>query len=125
MSGSLEAMETTPERLSELPEGSIFVFGSNESGAHGGGAAHVALEKFGAVWGQGEGLQGQSYGLPTMEGFDALRGAAERFVAFAGEHPELRFYLTKVGCGIAGHDESDVAPLFSATPDNVVKPPGW
>ena len=118
-------METTPERLTELPEGSIFVFGSNESGAHGGGAARVALDRFGAIWGQGEGLQGQSYGLPTMEGFDALRGAAERFVTFAGEHPELRFYLTKVGCGIAGHDESDVAPLFDATPDNVVKPPGW
>ena len=103
-------METTPERLAELPEGSIFVFGSNATGAHGGGAAKVALDRFGAIWGQGEGLQGQSYGLPTMEGFDALRGAAERFVTFAGEHPELRFYLTKVGCGIAGHDESDVAP---------------
>lgn len=101
------------------------MFGSNESGAHGGGAAKVALDRFGAIWGRGEGLQGQSYGLPTMEGFDALKGAAERFVAFAREHPELRFYLTKVGCGIAGHEESDVAPLFDAAPDNVVKPPGW
>src|SRR5688500_7034303 len=87
-SGSLCGMEPTPERISELPDGSIFVCGSNESGAHGGGAARVALDRFGAIWGQGEGLQGQSYGLPTMEGFDALRGAAERFVAFAREHPE-------------------------------------
>ena len=118
-------METTPERLCALPVGSFFVFGCNASGAHGGGAARVALDKFGAIWGQGEGLQGQSYALPTMEGFDALRAAAERFVTFAGEHPELRFYRTKVGCGIAGHDESDVAPLFDATPDNVVKPPNW
>ena len=118
-------METTPERIIELPEGSIFVFGSNESGAHGGGAARVALENFGAIWGQGEGLQGQSYGLPTMEGLDALRGAAQRFIDFAERHPELRFYLTKVGCGIAGHPEDVVAPLFAAAPDNVVRPPGW
>ena len=122
---TLSRMETTPEKLTELPAGSIVVFGSNAAGAHGGGAARVALERFGAIWGQGEGLQGQSYAVPSMDGLDALRDAAERFVAFAVEHPELRFYLTKVGCGIAGHDESDVAPLFDATPDNVVKPAGW
>lgn len=118
-------METTPDRLDHLPEGSVFVFGSNASGAHGGGAARVAVDRFGAIWGQGEGLQGQSYGLPTMEGLDALRGAADRFVAFAESRPDLRFYLTKVGCGIAGHAESDIAPLFAESPDTVVKPAGW
>lgn len=118
-------METTPERLETLPDGSIFVFGSNADGAHGGGAARVAVERFGAVWGQGEGLQGQSYGLPTMEGLAALRAAAERFVGFARGRPDLRFYLTKVGCGIAGHEETEIAPFFADAPDNVVKPPGW
>lgn len=118
-------METTPDKITELPEGSIFVFGSNASGHHGAGAAAVAVQRFGAVWGQGEGLQGQSYGLPTMEGTEALQAAAERFIDYARSRPDLRFYLTKVGCGIAGHGEDTVAALFANTPDNVVKPPGW
>lgn len=118
-------MNTTPERIDSLPEGSIFVFGSNASGNHGGGAARVALEKFGAIMDQGEGLQGQSYGLPTMEGPEALARAAARFLEFAVTRPDLTFYLTKVGCGIAGYAEDEVVPLFAKSPPNVIKPPGW
>jgi len=116
---------TTPELMTSLPEGSIFVFGSNASGQHGGGAALVAARNFGAEWGVGEGLAGQSYGLPTMEGREAFERAAARFVAYAEQHPELTFWLTKVGCGIAGYAEAEVRDWFAATPPNVVKPPGW
>ncbi|MGJ9414136.1 hypothetical protein ACHAAC_15645 [Aeromicrobium sp. CF4.19] len=116
---------TTPAKITELAEDEVFVFGSNASGAHGGGAALVAHRTFDAEWGVGEGLTGSTYALPTMEGPDAFRAAAERFVAVAREHPELTFLLTKVGCGIAGHAEDEVRPWFADTPPNVVKPAGW
>lgn len=116
---------TTPEEITELADDEVFVFGSNASGAHGGGAARVAHQRFDAEWGVGEGLTGRTYALPTMEGTDAFRAAAERFVAVAEEHPELTFLLTRVGCGIAGHDESVVRTWFADTPPNVVKPAGW
>lgn len=70
------------------------------------------MHNFGAVWGQGEGLQGQSYALPTMEGMDSMRAAVERFTQFAAQHPELRFLVTRIGCGIAGYRVQQVAPLF-------------
>lgn len=116
---------TTPSNIESLPATGIFVFGSNREGNHGGGAAYVALIKFGAVMGVGEGLQGQAYGLPTMEGIEELRLAAERFVEFARSHPELEFWLTKVGCGIAGYSEDEVRPMFAKTPGNVIKPVDW
>ncbi len=116
---------TTPSNIESLPENGVFVFGSNREGAHGAGAAHTAVMKFGALMGVGEGMQGQSYGLPTMEGIEEFRKAAARFVAYAREHPEQEFWLTKVGCGIAGHSEDEVAPMFADAPDNVIKPPGW
>lgn len=119
------SMRTTPDQVDALEPGEIFVFGSNIQGAHGGGAARIAHQRFGAEYGVGEGLTGQSYALPTMEGRDAFQSAARRFVDFAGSRRDLVFLLTKVGCGIAGYDESDVAEWFSDTPDNVVKPPGW
>ena len=78
-----------------------------------GGAAALAMHHFGAIWGQGEGLQGQSYAIPTMEGLDSMRAAVERFTQFAAQHPEHRFIVTRVGCGIAGHSVQEVAPLFS------------
>lgn len=118
-------MHTTPDRIKSLPSGTIFVFGSNAGGQHGGGAARTAWEKFGAQTGVGEGLRGQSYALPTMEGLESFRAAAERFIAFAHDHRDLEFMLTKVGCGIAGYDEHDVIGLFTHTPDNVIKPAGW
>ena len=116
---------TTPDMITELADDEIFVFGSNASGAHGGGAALIAHRMFGAEMGVGEGLTGRTYALPTMEGPAAFQAAAERFVAFASEHPELTFLLTKVGCGIAGYAEDEVRPWFAETPSNVVKPAGW
>lgn len=105
----------TPERITHLVENEIFVFGSNLAGAHGGGAARVAYNYFGAVWGQGVGLQGQSYAIPTMQGgVDTIRPYVDEFIEFATQHPELIFLVTKIGCGIAGFIEEDIAPLFAA-----------
>lgn len=116
---------TTPERITSLPEGEVFVFGSNAGGQHGGGAALVAARNFDAEWGVGEGPTGQTYALPTMEGPAAFEQAVARFVTHAREHPETTFWLTKVGCGIAGYAEDDVKGWFADTPSNVIKPPGW
>lgn len=77
-----------------------------------GGAARVAQEKFGAVWGIGEGLQGQSYAIPTMEGLGNIKPAVERFTSFARQHQELKFFVTAIGCGIAGYQVEEIAPLF-------------
>jgi len=116
---------STPDRIVALEPDEIFVFGSNAAGAHGGGAARLAYEKFGAVWGEGEGLFGQSYALPTMGGMDEIRTSAANLGACAAAHPELTFLLTKVACGIAGYSEAEIAPLFADMPANVVKPAGW
>lgn len=114
----------TPDRIVSLESNEIFVFGSNASGFHAGGAAAKAMHDFGAIWGQGEGLQGQSYAIPTMEGLESMKAAVERFTQFATQHPELRFLVTRVGCGIAGHTVREVAPLFSGCVsfDNVSLP---
>jgi hypothetical protein len=105
----------SPRWINCLEKNEIFVFGSNLQGMHGGGAARVALEQFGAVWGQGVGLQGQSYAIPTMQGgVDTIRPYVDEFIEFATQHPELIFLVTKIGCGIAGFIEEDIAPLFAA-----------
>jgi hypothetical protein len=109
-------------RIESLAPDEVFVFGSNGHGAHAGGAARFAYERFGAVWGQAEGLQGQSYAIDTMSGLDVFREHAERFVDFAARHPELRFLVTEVGCGIAGYTPEDVAGFFRGAGDNVVLP---
>ncbi len=103
----------TPDFITELKESEIFVFGSNLEGMHGGGAAYIAYEKFGAIWGQGVGLQGQSYGIPTMHGgVDVIKPYVDEFVNFAKSHPELKFLVTRIGCGIAGFTDEEIAPLF-------------
>ena len=103
----------TPDFITELKENEIFVFGSNLQGMHGGGAARLAYEKFGAIWGQGVGLQGQSYGIPTMHGgVDAIKPYVDEFIEFAKSHPELTFLVTRIGCGIAGFRDEEIAPLF-------------
>ena len=114
----------TPDYISELRPNEVFVFGSNARGKHYGGAAAFAVRRFGAIMGQGEGLQGQSYAIPTMEGMESMRAAVDRFIAFAQEHPELTFLVTPIGCGIAGYTPEDIAPLFVAakTLDNVHLP---
>jgi hypothetical protein len=103
----------SPRWINTLEKNEIFVFGSNLQGMHGGGAARVALEQFGAVWGQGTGLQGQSYAIPTMHGgIDVIAPYVNDFIAFAKEHSELKFLVTEIGCGIAGFSVSEMAPLF-------------
>ena len=104
----------TPEFIRDLKNNEIFVFGSNLAGAHGGGAAYLAYERFGAVMGQGVGLQGQSYAIPTMQGgSETILPYVEEFIEFAKQHPELTFLVTKIGCGIAGFRPSEIAPLFA------------
>lgn len=103
----------TPNRISELKPNEIFVFGSNLQGYHGGGAARLAMDKWGAVWGQGVGLQGQTYAIPTMQGgTEMIKPYVDRFIEFAKNDPEKTFLVTEIGCGIAGFEPTDIAPLF-------------
>lgn len=114
----MDSRRITPDWITHLEDNEIFVFGSNLKGMHGGGAARVALEKFGAVWGQGTGLQGNSYAIPTMHGgTDAIAPYVDEFIAFAREHKEMKFYVTRIGCGIAGFAVQEMAPLFKAALD--------
>lgn len=103
----------TPEWIDDLQENQVFVFGSNLAGMHGGGAARVARLRFGAVMGNGVGMQGRSYAIPTMQGgTETIRPYVNDFIAYAKEHPELTFLVTPIGCGIAGFEPEDIAPLF-------------
>ena len=108
--------------ITELDEGEVFVFGSNGLGAHDGGAAATAVAKFGAIYGQAEGPQGQSYAINTMDGFEVIAEQVAQFIEFARGHPELTFLVTEIGCGIAGYSPEEVAPLFKDAPGNVVLP---
>lgn len=119
---------TTPEFITELKPNEIFVFGSNLGGMHGGGAARVAYIKFGAIMGQGVGLQGQSYAIPTMQGgVETIRPYVDEFIKFAEEHQDLTFLVTRIGCGIAGFRDEEISPLFAKAHDmdNIVLPEGW
>lgn len=103
----------TPSWIDNLQENQVFVFGSNLAGMHGGGAARVARLRFGAVMGKGIGMQGRSYAIPTMQGgTETIRPYVNDFIAYAKEHPELTFLVTPIGCGIAGFEPEDIAPLF-------------
>lgn len=115
----------TPEHISELKDNEIFVFGSNIAGAHGSGAARLANERFGAVWGNGVGLQGQSYAIPTMQGgVETIRPYVDDFIQFAKEHKQFTFLVTRIGCGIAGFRDEDIALLFKEAEDvaNIILP---
>ena len=117
--------EYTPERISKLKPNEIFVFGSNLAGMHGGGAAWIAYERFGAIMGQGVGLQGQSYAIPTMQGgVETIKPYVDEFIEFASKHPEYKFLVTKIGCGIAGFTVEEIAPLFYRAIDveNIILP---
>lgn len=109
----------------------VFVFGSNLMGIHAGGAALYAARELGAEDGVGTGFTGRCYALPTCIRpgeplpLARLREYADGFIAEALRHPELRFFVSAVGCGIASHREEDVAPMFARAPDNCDLPPGW
>lgn len=124
----MEQKRTTPNRIDKLQPGEIFVFGSNLLGMHAGGAARAAYHKFGAVMGQGVGLQGQSYAIPTMQGgVETIKPYVDEFIDFARQHTELTFLVTRIGCGIAGFRDEEIAPLFTEAHQlsNVVLPPNW
>ena len=105
----------TPDFITSLKPNEVFVFGSNLAGMHGGGAARIANLYFGAVMGNGDGIQGQSYAIPTMQGgVDTIRPYVDKFIAYAKQHPDRHFLVTRIGCGIAGFSPDEIAPLFSA-----------
>ncbi len=105
----------TPNHISALAPNEIFVFGSNLAGMHAGGAARIAVDQFGAIMGQGVGLQGQCYAIPTMQGgVDTIQPYVDEFLRFADSHPEMTFLVTRIGCGIAGFTPEQIAPLFAA-----------
>lgn len=111
-------MRTTPENITSLESDQIFVFGSNLAGIHGKGAAKLAFDKFGASFRDGFGLRMQSYAIPT-KGFnldilsiDTIRLFIRLFIHTAKYKPHLTFFVTKVGCGLAGYKPEDIAPLF-------------
>lgn len=117
--------EFTSERIMSLKPNEIFVFGSNLGGYHGGGAARIAMDRFGAVWGQGVGLQGQCYAIPTMQGgVETIKPYVDEFIAFAEQHPEYKFLVTRIGCGIAGFADEEIAPLFQEAlrVENIILP---
>lgn len=99
--------------ITQLAPNEVFVFGSNLQGMHGGGAARLAYREFGAEWGQGVGLFGQSYAIPTMQGgVETIKPYVDDFIEFAKNHNELVFLVTEIGCGIAGFTPQEIAPLF-------------
>lgn len=115
----------TPENITSLGRDEVFVFGSNLAGNHAGGAARVARERFGAIMGQGVGMQGQSYAIPTMQGgVDTIKPYVDDFIKFAQKHSDMTFYVPRIGCGIAGFKDEEIAPLFDVAFDlpNVVLP---
>lgn len=114
-----------PDKIMGLGYDEIFVFGSNLKGMHGGGAARVALKNFGAIMGQGVGLQGHSYAIPTMQGgVDTIRPYVHDFIEFAQKRRDLVFYVTRIGCGIAGFKDEEIAPFFTEAKllENVILP---
>lgn len=116
-------MRVTPDEITKLGETEIFVFGSNQNGRHGKGAAKTALG-WGAKWGQAEGLQGRTYGIPTKDAsvrrtlsLDEIRPYVDKFIEFAKRSPDLIFLVTEIGCGLAGYKPKDIAPLFEKAVD--------
>lgn len=117
---------------SQPKAGQIFVFGSNLSGIHGAGAARAACLQYGAEWGVAEGMTGQSYALPTVQkkiagplSLEEIKAAVDRFISCASAHPEVVFFVTRVGCGLAGHLDQDIAPMFREASENCSMPDTW
>ncbi len=112
-------MSITPDNITELKPNEIFVFGSNESGRHGKGAAKAAMV-WGAKWGQAAGIQGKTYGIPTKDAairrtlhIDEIEPYVNDFIQFAIDNPQLHFLVTEIGCGLAGYSPKDIAHLFA------------
>ena len=123
-------MKFTPDNITELKNNQIFVFGSNANGNHAGGAAKLAVDKFGAIYGQSEGLQGQSYAIVTLSEtmekvkLEDISKSIDELYQFADDNPDLDFIVTKIGCGIAGFEEKEMSELFKTKekPFNIILP---
>ena len=125
---NMEQIRTTPEHITSIQPNEIFVFGSHLRGMHGGGAAYIAYRNFGAIMGQGVGLQGQSYAIPTMQGgVETIKPYVDEFIEFAKQHQNFTFLVTRIGCGIAGFTDDEISPLFNEAHDisNIILPSGW
>lgn len=111
---NIDDLRFTPENITSLGPDEVFVFGSNLQGMHCGGAARTAVLRFGAIMGQGVGMQGQSYAIPTMQGgVDTIKPYVDQFIDLAREWDQTTFYVTRIGCGIAGFTDEEIAPLFA------------
>lgn len=111
-------MRITPENITEVHYKDIFVFGSNEGGIHGGGAANLAYKQFGARWHQGFGAFGNTFAIPTKDwilqplSLACIEFYVKRFLQYAIDKSGYKFYVTKIGCGLAGYTVEDIAPMF-------------
>ncbi len=109
----------------------IFCFGSNLAGRHGKGAALTARNEYGAVYGVGLGRTGNAYAIPTKDAFlrplplESIETYVKAFLFYARENPELKFFVTRVGCGLAGFKDAQISPFFKGAPDNCQLPLGW
>ncbi len=121
-------MTTTPTSSGRV---AVFVFGSNLAGRHGKGAALWARQHRGAIYGQGNRIQGDSYAIPTkgwqMETLPlpVINGFVGEFLEFARKYGMRQFQLTPIGCGLAGYSREQIEPMFEGAPDNVIWPPEW
>lgn len=123
----------TKRKFSDIisPAEDVFVFGSNLKGMHGGGAAYTAMMEYGAVWGTGVGRQGDSYAIPTKASYrkslqlDEIRSYVDSFITYANDHPDVTFFVTRIGCGLAGFTDDEIGPMFSHAPSNCVLPSVW
>ena len=112
--------------ITKLPDGHYFVFGSNEAGRHGKGAALCAKQYFGAIYGQGHGEQGRSYAITTKDAklktlhLDKIAENVRIFLQHATNHPHKIFAVSRVGCGLAGYKDHQIAPMFKGAPKNIV-----
>lgn len=126
----INQLRETVKECKELVQ-PVFVFGSNLAGRHGAGAAKFAIQHRGAIYGKGEGRQGNSYGIPTKDGnirtlpLEEVKRGVDRFLDYARENPCVTFQVTKIGCGLAGYTEEQIAPMFKGAPDNCELPEGW
>jgi hypothetical protein len=133
--GKVTAPAVTVERLHPdniTPRGDwVWVFGSNLAGRHGKGAAAVARTNFQAEYGVGEGVTGNSYAIPTkgrrleVLPLSAIEQSITAFLQHARAHPAQRFFVTRVGCGLAGYQDEQIAPLFAGAPANCSMPDAW
>ena len=109
----------------------VFVFGSNLAGRHGKGAALFARQRHGAIYGQGMGLHGNSYAIPTKDHrlkplfLHEIERSVRQFMEFTKAHPEMTFEVTRIGCGLAGYTDTQIAPMFADAPSNCRLPAGW